>query len=164
MTLDLLTNVATDLYNKVISNGNLLTKTISEISRVYLCIGLTWFIRGWGGGQINHWYYLLAYLLALLLTPWSRVFLEKLIGSELVKKLPAIYGTRRFITAFSSARHLSLPIPDRSSPFPHIPLLTIHLNIILHSTPGSPKLLDRTRVSVQVQGTCSCFVTKIVFK
>jgi len=68
MTLDLLTNVATDLYNKVISNGNLLTKTISEISRVYLCIGLTWFIRGWGGGKstigITYLHiYLLCYLL-----------------------------------------------------------------------------------------------------
>ena len=41
------------------------------------------------------------------LTPWSRV-LEKLTGSQLVKKFPAFYGTRRFITAFTSARHLSL--------------------------------------------------------
>jgi hypothetical protein len=29
-------------------------------------------------------------------------------GSRLVKKFPAFYGTRRFITAFTSARHLSL--------------------------------------------------------
>jgi len=43
-----------------------------------------------------------------LLTPCSRVLLEKLIGSQLVKKFPALYGTRRFITAFTSARHLSL--------------------------------------------------------
>ena len=42
-----------------------------------------------------------------LLTPWSRV-LEKLTGSQQVKKFPAIYGIRRFITAFTSARHLSL--------------------------------------------------------
>jgi hypothetical protein len=47
-------------------------------------------------------------LLAYLLTPWSRVLLEKLIGSKLVKKFPAFYGTRRFITAFTTARHLSL--------------------------------------------------------
>jgi len=40
--------------------------------------------------------------------PWSRV-LEKLTGPQLVKKFPAFYGTRRFITAFTSARHLSLP-------------------------------------------------------
>jgi hypothetical protein len=49
------------------------------------------------------------YLLTYLLTPCSRVLLEKLTGSQLVKKFPAFYGTRRFITAFTSARHLSLP-------------------------------------------------------
>ena len=43
-----------------------------------------------------------------LLTPWCRVLLEKLAGFQLVKKFPAFYGTRRFITAFTSARHLSL--------------------------------------------------------
>jgi len=43
-----------------------------------------------------------------LLTPWSRVFLEKLTGLQLVKKFPAFYGTRRFITALTSARLLSL--------------------------------------------------------
>jgi hypothetical protein len=42
-----------------------------------------------------------------LLTPWSRVLLEKLTGLQLVKKFPAFYGTRRFITTFISARHLS---------------------------------------------------------
>jgi hypothetical protein len=41
-------------------------------------------------------------------TPWSRVLLEKLTGLQLVKKFPAFYGTRRFITALTSARHLSL--------------------------------------------------------
>ena len=43
-----------------------------------------------------------------LLTPRSRVLLEKLTGLQLVKKFPAYYGTRRFIAAFTSARHLSL--------------------------------------------------------
>ena len=52
--------------------------------------------------------YLLAYLFTYLLTPWSRVLLENLTGSQLVKKFPAFYGTRRFITAFTAARHLSL--------------------------------------------------------
>jgi hypothetical protein len=55
-----------------------------------------------------------------LLTPWSRVFLEKLTGLQLVKKFPAFYGTRRFITAFTSAR--LYPEPAQSSPYPHIPL------------------------------------------
>ena len=43
-----------------------------------------------------------------LLTPWSWVLLEELTGSQLVKKFPTIYGTWKFITAFKSARHLSL--------------------------------------------------------
>jgi hypothetical protein len=43
-----------------------------------------------------------------LLTPWSRVLLEKLTGLQLVKKLPAFYGTQWFITALTSACHLSL--------------------------------------------------------
>ena len=48
------------------------------------------------------------YLLTYLLTPWSRVLLEKLASLYLVKKFPAFYGTRRFLTALTSARHLSL--------------------------------------------------------
>ena len=48
------------------------------------------------------------YLLIYLLTPWGRVFLEKLIGFQLVKKFPVFDGTQSFITAFTSARHLSL--------------------------------------------------------
>ena len=47
-------------------------------------------------------------ILTDLLAPWSRALLEKLTGSQLVKKFPIFYGTRKFITAFTSARHLSL--------------------------------------------------------
>ena len=45
-----------------------------------------------------------------LLTPWRRstVLLEKLTVPQLIKKFPAFYRTRIFITAFTSARHLSL--------------------------------------------------------
>ena len=46
--------------------------------------------------------------LTYLFTPWSRTLLEKLSGFQLVKKFPAFYGIRRFITAFTSVRHLSL--------------------------------------------------------
>jgi len=38
----------------------------------------------------------------------AAVLLEKLTGSLLVKKIPAFYGTRRFITAFTRPFHLSL--------------------------------------------------------
>jgi hypothetical protein len=46
-----------------------------------------------------------------VLLPWldTGKLLEKLTGSQLVKKFPTFYGTRRFLTAFTSARHLSLP-------------------------------------------------------
>ena len=47
-------------------------------------------------------------ILIYLLTPWSRVLLDKLASLQLVKKFPAFYGTRRFLTALTSARHLSL--------------------------------------------------------
>ena len=42
------------------------------------------------------------------LTPCSTVLPEKLTVPQPVKKFPTFYGTRRFITAFTSARHLSL--------------------------------------------------------
>jgi hypothetical protein len=47
-------------------------------------------------------------LVTYLFTPWSRVLLEKLTGSQLVKIFPAFYGIPMFITAFTRARHLSL--------------------------------------------------------
>ena len=43
-----------------------------------------------------------------LLTPWSSVLLEKLTVSAASQKIPRIFGTRRFITEPTSARHLSL--------------------------------------------------------
>ena len=51
---------------------------------------------------------LLTYFLTYLPSSWRRVLLEKLFGSQLVKKYPALYGTRRFIIPFTTARHLSL--------------------------------------------------------
>ena len=41
-------------------------------------------------------------------TSESNVLREKLIGSQLVKKLPAYYGTRMYITSFTRVRHLPL--------------------------------------------------------
>jgi hypothetical protein len=42
-------------------------------------------------------------VISYLLTPWRRILLEKLTDFQLVKKYPAFHGTRRFITAFTSA-------------------------------------------------------------
>jgi len=44
-----------------------------------------------------------------MLKTWCRVLLEKLTGLQLVKKFPEFHGTRKFITALTSVRHLSLP-------------------------------------------------------
>jgi len=79
-------------------------------------------------------------LLTYLLTPRSRVLLEKLTICQLVKKFPAFYGARKIITAFTSARNpvpilIQLdPVHTSTSHF-----LNIHLNIILPPTPWSPK-------------------------
>ena len=80
------------------------------------------------------------HLLTYLLTPRCRVLLEKLTGLYLVKKFPAFHGTRRFITALTSFRHLSLswasPI---QSIYPHptswrsILILSTHLRLGLPS-------------------------------
>ena len=46
-------------------------------------------------------------LLARFPFPWSRV-LEKLIVPQVVRKFPKFYETRRFITVFTTVRHLNL--------------------------------------------------------
>jgi len=48
------------------------------------------------------------YIGTYLLTPWSRVLLEKLTGSAASQGIPRIFATRRFITVLTSSRHLSL--------------------------------------------------------
>jgi len=66
------------------------------------------------------WVMIFTYLRNYLLTPWSRVLHEKLTGFQPVKKFPAFYGTRRFITAFTSAHHLSLSLASSIQPIaPH---------------------------------------------
>jgi len=41
-------------------------------------------------------------------TAWSRILPEKLRVTQVVKKFPAFYGTRWFITVFTSARTISM--------------------------------------------------------
>ena len=65
-----------------------------------------------------------------LLTAWSRVIFEKLSGSQLVKKFPEICGSRRFVTAFTRARHLSL-ILSQISPV-HGPPSLIYIYIYIY--------------------------------
>jgi hypothetical protein len=46
----------------------------------------------------------------------SNVLIEKLIVCQLVKKLPAFYGTRKFITVFAQLATGPNPESDESSP------------------------------------------------
>ena len=76
-------------------------------------------------------------------TPWSRVLLQKLTGSRVVNKFSAFFGTQRFVTAFTSARHLSLSAASSIQSIPPTShFLKIHLDIILSSTPGSSKWME----------------------
>jgi hypothetical protein len=45
---------------------------------------------------------------------WSRVFLEKLKFSQLIKKLPSFYGTQKFVTMFKGL--LLLPVVREMKP------------------------------------------------
>jgi hypothetical protein len=54
-------------------------------------------------------WYQYTYLLTYLLTPWSRVLLEKLtVNFAASQEISRIYGTRKVFTVPTSARHLSL--------------------------------------------------------
>ena len=77
---------------------------------------------------------ILIFLLTYLLTPWCRVLLEKLTGSQLVKKFPAFhYPTHK--------RPSPVSILGQPNPV-HIPtshILEIHPNINHPSMPRSPQ-------------------------
>jgi hypothetical protein len=69
------------------------------------------------------------YLLASWLATWSSVLPEKLTVSHLVK-FPAFYGTRRFVTAFTTTSHVS---QSRAGPVSHASpshFLEIHFSIM----------------------------------
>ena len=116
-----------------------------------------------------------------LLTPWCRVLLEMLTGLQLVKKFPACNGTRRFITALTSVRHLSLssaspiqstythPTSWRSITF-QVPIF-IPLCPLRDASPGNTPPHPEIRVKEEFTSglfclqskypTCECFLTMI---
>ena len=117
--------------------------------------------------------YLFIYLLTYLLTPWCRVLLEKLTGLQLVKKFLAFHGTRRFITALTSVRHLSLSSASSiQSIYPHptswrsIVILSTHLHLGLPSglfPSGFPTKILYTPLSSPIRATCPAHLILLDF-
>jgi hypothetical protein len=86
---------------------------------------------------------------ACLLAPWRRSLAENLTGPQLVRKFPTFYGTRRFITAFTTARHLSLSSARSIQFIPPCHFSKIHFNIILPSKPRSSEWLPSLKCTHQ---------------
>ena len=133
------------------------------------------FYRRMGGphGRSGRAENLVLLLVTYLLTPWCRVLLEKLSGLQLVKKFSAFYGTRRFITALTSVRHLSLswasPI---QSTYPHptswryILISSTHLRLGLPSglfPSGFPTKNPYTLLSSPIRATCPAHLILLDF-
>jgi hypothetical protein len=74
-----------------ITTANLIFSSFTD------CFNLPRLDVGASGGRLPFNYIIIIITTAILLTPWSRVLLEKLTGLQLVKKFPAFYGTRRLI-------------------------------------------------------------------
>jgi hypothetical protein len=102
---------------------------------------------------------------SLLHTAWSRVLLEKLTGFQPVKKFPAFHLTRRFITAFTSARDLSLfwassiqSIPPHPTSWRSILLLYSHLRLGLPS--GLFPQVFPQKPCIRLSSTHTCYMPR----
>jgi hypothetical protein len=136
------------------------------------CISCIWHVARFGWPYLlscycNVFYLLLTYLLTYLLTPWSRVLLEKLTGFAASQEIPRIYGTRNFVTVLTSARHLSLSWarsiqspPPSSTSWRSILILSSHLRL------GLPNVLftTMTLISFSYQSLNNYYVVKFVLE
>jgi len=107
-------------------------------------------VRFVSGTEATTWY-LITNLFTYSLIPRCRVLLEKLTGLQLVKKNPAFCGTRSFITALRSVRHLSLSwassiqsIPPQHTSWRSILILFSHLCLGLPSCLYPSGVLTKT--------------------
>ena len=110
------------------------------------------------------------------LIPWSRVLLEKLIVSQLLKNFPALNVTRALVTAFTKARDLLFSYARSIQSVPVIPLdpcqyLSFYAQVFqVSSFPqvsppkhclhlSSPRYMPRA----PPVSDSSCFVTRLTF-
>ena len=117
--------------------------------------------------------YLSVYII-ILLTQWSRLLLDKLAGSQLVKKFPAFYGNRRFITSFTSVRHLFplscarsiQSIPSHPTSWRSILILSSHLHLSLPNylfISGFPTKTLYTLLLSPILATCTAHLIFLDF-
>ena len=95
------------------------------------------------------------------LTAGSRVLSEKLTVPQLVKNFPAFYGSRKFITIFTSTHHPSLfrtrsiePIPIKPASRRSILILSYHLHLGLQSSlfsSGLPANTQKNAITMKLQ-------------
>ena len=90
--------------------------------------------------RLNEVTYLLTYIHTYVLTPCSRVLLEKLTGFAANQEIPRILWNPK-VHYHTHKRPPPVPILSQLHPVPTIPshFLKIHLNIILPSTSWSPQ-------------------------
>ena len=78
-----------------------------------------------------------------------------------MKKLPALCGNRRFITATQESTTSPYPEPDRSSPCPPTRFSKIRFNLIHPSKPGSSKWSPSLRLLHQ-NHVCTSFLPYVL--
>jgi hypothetical protein len=101
----------------------------------------------------------------------SRVLPQKLIVTQLVKKFPAFYGTRRFITVFTRTRHWSLSwarwiqsTPSHTVSLRSILMLTSYLRLCLPSGLFPSSFPTKILYAFLISSMCSTYVFHPVMK